>query len=157
MRTRTIYIAEDGKEFDNEHDCRLHEKYLILVKETEEREACEAFFLSIGIDLSTYKTELERNQAIGLAYLVFDKHANVKGIKTVGGGLKKRYGIECDFVYATSSADEPEALENWLKENKLYAHALSSFLNRNKAFYEMPLIDKLKNLCWEVENGELKG
>lgn len=155
MKTKTLYIADDGKEFDNRFDCERHEKSLKKKKKAEEKEACEQFFLSIGIDIAAY-TEKERNQIFGISYLVFDKYGEIKGIKTVGGGQKKRYGIECDFKWVSSSdPKDKEALVNWLEEKGLYTHCLSSFLYRTKAFYDRTFLEKLENLCWEVENGEL--
>ena len=155
MRTKMIYIADDGKEFETVFDCEEYEKEMERKKKEEDKAACEAFFLSIGIDLSAYKTVLELNQNIGLGYLIFDKQGEAKGIKTVGGGASNRYGVVCDFVYVSSSEKSDNTLVNWLEKHSLYAHALSSFLHRNKEFYEWSLLDKLKNLGWEVKDGLL--
>lgn len=31
MTTRTVWVSDDGREFDNEQDCRVHEKQHVIV------------------------------------------------------------------------------------------------------------------------------
>ena len=156
---RVAYIAEDGKAFDFETDCKEYEKQLEKQKEEEyQREIqkrSDEFLLSVGFDAKKYDTELQKNQVLGITWLIFDKYGNIRGLKTIGGGLMERYGIKCDFRYVSGDRKDPEVMENWLRKNKLYGHSLSSFKNRHPAFYEKNLLEKLENLEWEVKNGEL--
>lgn len=79
-------------------------------------------------------------------------------MKTCGGGLLERHGVTCDFRYVSGDENDndPEIMDNWLRENKLYGHVLTSFDERPYAeFYQWDLLGKLKNLCWEVKGGQL--
>ncbi len=31
MTTRTVWVSDDGREFDNDQDCRMHEKQHVIV------------------------------------------------------------------------------------------------------------------------------
>jgi len=73
-------------------------------------------------------------------YITFDIKANYKG----NINLK-------DFNNNMSE------LEKWLKEQKIYAHSASSFRNRSIQWYNMSLLEQLKNLCWEVKGDKLVG
>lgn len=156
MKTKILYIADDGRKFDNILACKKYEKKLERQKKMKEEELSDSFLLSVGFDAKKYKTELEKNRMLSLTWLIFDKYGNIIGLKTSGGGLLERYGINCDFRYASGEDEnDPEIMKNWLRKNKLYGHALSSFLNRNSEFYKLSMLEKLKNLSWEVENGEI--
>ena len=157
---RTMYIADDGMEFESFCECKRYEKELERQKEEEralqEKALSDEFLLSVGFDVKKYPTELEKNQALSITWLIFDHYGNSIGLKTSGGGLLERYGITCDFRYVSGdNENDPEIMENWLRENKLYGHALECFAERTPAFYEMPLIEKLENLCWDVGKGKL--
>ena len=41
---------------------------------------------------------------------------------------------------------------NWLKKEKVYAHAASSFNARHLQWYDLTLAEQLKNLGWEFDN-----
>lgn len=156
MRIKTLYIADDGKEFNSILDCEKYERELERQKKEESEELSDSFLLSVGFDVKKYETRLEKNQALSLTWLIFDKYGNIKGLKTSGGGLLERFGVKCDFQYVSGDDEEnPEIMENWLRKNKLYGNALSSFTNRNTKFYKLNMLEKLKNLCWEIENGEI--
>ena len=156
MRTKTLYIADDGMEFNSSLDCEKYERELERQKKEESKELSDSFLLSVGFDVRKYETELEKNQALSLTWLIFDKYGNIKGLKTSGGVLLERYGIKCDFRYVSGDDEEDtEIMENWLRDNKLYGHALECFSERNPKFYELDMLGKLKNLCWEVKDGKL--
>lgn len=161
MRRETTYVAEDGKRFDNLLDCENYEKELEKQREEEllkeVKRLSDDFLLSVGFDVSKYNTELEKNQVLNMTWLIFDKFGNIKGLKTCGGGSLERHGIKCDFRYISGDdKNDTEIMENWLRKNKLYGHALSSFADRNYVeFYKWDLLGKLENLCWEVKNGKL--
>lgn len=156
MKSKMIYIADDGTEFDNRLDCEKHERELERRKKEEDKAALDSFLASVGFDSSKFETELEYNNALNATWLIFDKYGNIKGLKTCGGGNLERNGVTFDFRYISGDdRNDSEILENWLRDNKLYGHNLSSFSRRVKAFYEMPFLDKLKNLGWEVKNEQL--
>ena len=156
MRTKTLYIADDGMEFNSILDCEKYEKELEQQAKAKSEELSDSFLLSIGFDVRKYETKLEKNQVLNLTWLIFDKYGNIIGLKTSGGGLLERYGIKCDFRYVSGDdEDNSEIMENWLRKNKLYEHALSSFSNRNLKFYQLSMIEKLENLGWEIENGKI--
>ena len=73
-------------------------------------------------------------------FIVFDQNANFVKTVTVG------YGQEFEY---TSPADEEDTLEQWLRENQLYAHRASSFCNRNENWYKWSLKRQLENLGWK--------
>lgn len=161
MKTETAYVAEDGKRFECRWDCEKYERELEKKKEEElmkkVKKASDAFLLSVGFDTSQYETIREKNDALNLFWLVFDKQGKVYGLKSSGGGLLERHGIKCDFRYVSGDDEEDkEIMENWLRKNKLYGNRLHSFADRkNLEFYEWDLLTKLENLGWEVKNGEL--
>ena len=157
---RVAYIAEDSNTFDSAFDCQKYEKDLEKKKEEayqrEVQRCSDAFLLSVGFDLEKHNTEIKKNQALGITWLIFDKYGNVRGLKTSGGGLMERHGIKCDFRYVSSDdKKDPETMENWLRKNRLYGHQLSSFTNRHPDFYKKNLLEKLETLDWEIENGEI--
>lgn len=81
-------------------------------------------------------------------FIVFDKNGEL--VKTVTTG----YGEEFHYV---SPEEDKDTLAHWLRENKLYAHRASSFCDRNRAWYNLPLKEQLEYLGWEFdENGELR-
>lgn len=123
---------------------RLERERKILIKEQEEKT------LDLAIDAfldSSFGIENQKEARAG-KYVVFDKECNV--IKTVACGNFDG----ADFNYVSGDGD---SLENWLKENKLYAHSCSSFLGRSLGWYNMTFKEQLKNLMWEFSaSGELK-
>lgn len=113
------------------------------------------FLKSVGFDVEKYKTTAEYNRAMRNMWLVFDKFGNVKCLKSCGIDDEEN-GIKCDFRYVSGKeTDNPEIMSNWLRENKLYAHALCSFVERNPDFYELDPIHKLEYLGWDVKDGKL--
>lgn len=144
-------MSDDGKEFETVKDCQKYEEEL---KEKERISAQFKFFNSIGI-MDTEESS-DFNQRCNYSHLVFNKKGEVYGIKTIGDGCLERNGIIFDFKYGSS--DEKKNMDvmcNWLRQNQLYAHSLSSFRGRHKEWYEMPLLKKLENLAWDVKDGEL--
>lgn len=161
MKEIRKYVAYDGKVFDNPRDCMDYEKEKA---ETEEKEArmkakkkSDEFLLSIGFDVKKYNTIAELNHAINHTWLVFDAYANFKCLKTCGNGASDVNGIKFDFRFVSGDdVNDPGILENWLRENCLYAHALCSFVERSyNGFYEWDLQKKLENLTWEFKNGKV--
>lgn len=154
------YIAEDGTLFDAQLDCILYERKKAeqekerLLNET--RTLSNTFLRSVGFDVESYKTQLQKNRALGRSWIIFDKSGTVKGLKTCGGGLLERDGIRCDFRYVSGDdRNDPEIMENWLRKQGLYGHALGSFADRNPEFYQKDMLGMLKILGWEVQNGAL--
>lgn len=161
MRVERTYIAEDGKKFETPFACMEYEQEVERKKEEEERRETkrlsDSFLISVGFNVNAFGNEEQMRKALNLTWLVFDENGNVKGLKTCGGGLLERHGIPCDFRYiAGSSRRDPEIMENWLRRNKWYAHALSSFAERKQQeFYRMDLLGKLQCLGWDVKGGKL--
>ena len=123
---------------------RLERERKSIIKEQEEKT------LNLVIDVFLDNSFGIKSQAEARAgrYVVFDKECNI--IKTVTCG--KFDGT--DFKYVSG---EGNSLENWLRENKLYAHSCSSFLGRSLDWYNMTFKEQLKNLMWEFNtSGELK-
>lgn len=123
---------------------RLERERKVLIKEQEEKTLNLVIdeFLNINFGI--------KNQVAARAgkYVVFDKECNI--IKTVTCGNTE----ETDFKYISGEGD---SLENWLRDNKLYAHSCSSFLGRSLGWYNMTFKEQLKNLMWEFNtSGELK-
>lgn len=61
-------------------------------------------------------------------------------------------------MYSTeaSPVEDEDTMEHWLRENKLYAHRASSFCDRNRSWYSLPLKEQLKNIGWDFdETGKL--
>ena len=80
-------------------------------------------------------------------YIVFDENGNF--VKTVTTGYDE------EFHYVSPVEDE-DTMEHWLRENKLYAHRASSFCDRNRSWYSLPLKEQLKNIGWDFdETGKL--
>lgn len=161
MREIRKYIAEDGKVFDNPRECLDYEKEKEKAKMDEARlkvkKLSDDFLLRVGFDVKKYNTLLELNHAINCTWLVFDAYAKFKCLKTCGNGKSEGNGIKFDFKYVSGDREEdPEILENWLRKNGLYAHALCSFVERSHAgFYEWDLQKKLENLTWEFKDGRI--
>lgn len=64
-------------------------------------------------------------------------------------------GYDEEFHYVSPVEDE-DTMEHWLRENKLYAHRASSFCDRNRSWYSLPLKEQLKNIGWDFdETGKL--
>lgn len=156
MRTKALFITNDGMEFNHIVDCIKHEKELERQEKVKSEELSDSFLLSVGFDVKKYKTKLEKNQILNLTWLIYDKYGNIVGLKTCGFGLLERHGIKCDFR-CVSGDDENDSkiMKNWLTKNKLYAHALSRFTDRNVEFYQLSMIEKLENLGREFKNGEI--
>lgn len=81
-------------------------------------------------------------------FIVFDKKANfVRAVVT---------GLGAEFRYVSSSEEDEDTLDHWLRENKLYAENTSSFCGRDRAWYDCSLKAQLENLGWEFdEAGQL--
>lgn len=152
---RITYIADDGTKFDTAAECKDYENEQSRLQKEKEQQLSNAFLDNVGFNISQYKTEKALNQAISHAWVIFDKKGHIKGLKICGGELLERDGIKCDFRYVIGEKDDLETLDNWLRENKLYGHALSSFTDRNPEFYKLDMLYKLHNLGWKVENNRL--
>lgn len=151
MRT----VKEIDKQLQEEHDCMVklyaqinaYEESMERLK--KELKVAEEEELKIYIDnwLNEKFGIKSQKEARSGVFVVFDKEANF--VKTV------TCGIGADFHYV-SPADDKETMEYWLKKNKLYAHAASSFCDRNYAWYQKSFKEQLENLCWEFDkNGKL--
>lgn len=127
---------------------RAYEESIEKLK--KERQLAEEEELNTYIDKwlkEKFGIQNQKEARSGHIFIVFDKDA--KFIKTVTCG----YGKEFQYV---SPAEDKSALEYWLKKNKLYAHAASSFCGRNYAWYQKSFREQLENLCWEFDsNGKL--
>jgi hypothetical protein len=123
---------------------RLERERKIIIQEQEERT------LNIIIESylsSTFGIESQEEARRG-KYVIFDKYCNI--IKTVNCGNYDG----TDFYYVSGDGD---SLENWLRENKLYAHCCSSFLGRSAKWYAKTFKEQLENLTWEFDkNGKIK-
>lgn len=51
MRTKTLYIADDGKEFDNSIECQKYERQLEQQKKEKSEKLSDSFLLSVGFDV----------------------------------------------------------------------------------------------------------
>lgn len=50
---------------------------------------------------------------------------------------------------------DPEIMENWLRKNKLYGHALCSFVERRESFYQCDMLRKLQILGWYIKDNKI--
>ena len=117
----------------------------------------DGFLKSVGFDASKYMSVREFNNAVNHTWLVFDSHGDFKCLKTCGCGELLQIGREYDFRYVSGDDKKDDTImENWLRKNKFYAHALCSFVNRNsEEFYKNDLVWKLKVLDWEFKDGKI--
>lgn len=156
MRTELIYIADDNKKFANYRDCLQYEKKLEMRKKREYalqvKEASDRFLMSVGFNPNIYKSSREMNRALDYTWLIFDKYGRMEGLKTCYSHNYPMNG--CDFSYASGNRKDKTILDNWLREHRLYAHLLRSFVERSYLdFYEWNMLRKLENLGWKVEHG----
>lgn len=136
MRTEIIYtyIAEDGKRFTNEKDCREYESHLTPAKEEERQIAEKEFFIKLGL---AWEDTADFRRMINNVFIIIDRFGNFVKLVTVNPGT-----------------DDYDKL---LKENRkqdTFGHNLSCFCDRNKAFYEMSYIQQFENLCWGTTSFE---
>lgn len=147
MRT----VKEINEQLHKEYDCiaRLYVNIERLEKELKaaKEEELKAYVDKWLNEKFGIKNQIEaRNKSI---FIVFDEEANF--VKTVATG----YGEEFHYVSSTEDEDR-DSLEYWLKKNKLYAHRLSSFCDRNYDWYQKSFREQLEYLCWEFDkNGKL--
>lgn len=115
------------------------------------------FLQSVGFDVNRYMSVRELNNAVNHTWLVFDAYGSFQCIKTCGCGELLQIGREYDFRYVSGDDKKDDTImENWLRKNKFYAHALCSFVNRNsEEFYKNDLVWKLKVLDWEFKDGKI--
>ena len=155
MKDATLYFANDGKEFKTIGACKRHNTIINKKRKAEIKQISDDFLKSVGFDVDNFKTIADCNRAMHNMWIVFDKFGNVNGLKTCGMD-DEEYGIKCDFRYVSGKEiDNPEIMSNWLRENKLYAHALSSFVERSPEFYALNFINKLEYLGWDIKDGHL--
>lgn len=161
MREIRKYIANDGTVFETSIDCQEYEKN--IEKEEKKKKSqgtkrmSDEFLMSVGFDVTKHKTTAELNQALNHTWLVFDAYGNFQCLKTCGYGADESDGIKFDFKYISGDdRRDSEIMENWLRSKKFYAHALSSFSERQPAeFYEWNLKEKLEFLTWEFKDGKI--
>ena len=119
---------------------RLENEREAAIKREDEAYIDEWFNIRFGIS----NQQEARTKSI---YIVFDENGNF--VKTVTTGYDE------EFHYVSPVEDE-DTMEHWLRENKLYAHRASSFCDRNRSWYSLPLKEQLKNIGWDFdETGKL--
>lgn len=119
---------------------RLKNEREAAIKREDEAYIDEWFNIRFGIS----NQQEARTKSI---HIVFDENGNF--VKTVTTGYDE------EFHYVSPVEDE-DTMEHWLRENKLYAHRASSFCDRNRSWYSLPLKEQLKNIGWDFdETGKL--
>lgn len=136
---------EIKKELDSEQldlSNLQNEKYRILklIKEKETAIVDKSTELAKVEEIE--RTQKEKNY-IKSAFGVEEVTNNIYIIFTKKAEFIKILKLKEDFEYMSD-------LEDWLKKEKLYAHALSSFIGRHSDWYDWPLIKQLENLEWKV-------
>lgn len=158
MRMEYTCVADDDTKFTNYAECIQYERRLETQKrrlyEQSVREASNRFLLDIGFDPSAFETLRELNQAYNRTWIVFDYYGNIVGLKTCDNLNYPENG--CDFCYVSGEDKKDRTImENWLKEHRLFAHCLCSFVERSLEFYKLDLLHKLQILGWKVKHGRL--
>jgi len=157
MKEIKKYVAEDGKIFDSPDGCADYEKAKEEEKNARLKKMSDDFLLSVGFDISKYKHVSDLNNAINHTWVVFDAYGNFQCLKTCWYKPVEQNKKKNDFKYVSGDDKKDETImENWLRENKFYAHLLCSFVERkNEDFYTNDLVWKLKYLEWEFKDGKI--
>lgn len=154
MKEIKKYISKDGKVFDNPVECADYEKAQKEKEKIRIKKLSDDFLLSVGFNTSKFKSVSELNAEINRHWLIFDKFGKIYGLKTCNNSRNGK--AKSDFQYVSGeNKKDPEIMENWLRKNKLYGHALCSFVERRESFYQCDMLRKLQILGWYIKDNKI--